>query len=843
MTSAIHPLLRIALLACPAEFRSHYAADLAHDLDRTRAQPLPLVPTCLNVAWTGVRLHAENVWRDLAFALRLVRKNPLFAAMVVLAIAVAVASNTAAAGVLHGVLLRPLPFQQPDRLVFAGLSRTSPYNLSYLDAADVQRAAHSFSMFALEGYSSKTMSGRGPSQELSGRIVSASYFRVLGVRPELGRFFDSRDGARRIVISDALWRERFGASPAVLGKSITLDALDYTIVGVAPPQLRDPAPTGITPHAYWLPIDPAESSNRQRGWFQYAGIARLRDGVSVARAQADLDRVASVLVRTYPANHVGVSGASVTPMLSRIVGPVQTMLWLLYGCAVVVLLVACANIANLQLVRAAVRERELGIRASLGATRARIIRQLFTETMLLATVGGVAGVALAWAALEAFSSAGSTFLPRWEDVRIDGTVLAYSVALVVAIAIATGVLPGLLQRGGGPRRRAAKTLRSGLVAAEVGLACALLVYAFLLARSFFTLTHVPLGFDTQNLYGVTIYGTALPKYRQAAGILELARRAGAGIERIPGVRAQSGVWSLPFEGFPSTGVTIAGTNVTHDSELQAIAPQYFRALGAPIVEGRAFAPSDRASSLPVVIVSVKFARAFFGTTHVLGKRVTPGFCINCSTPPPRTIVGVAADVRDSFVSPYTPMLYLPLTQAPALNAFLVRTSGRNAGLAGAVARVFARVDPQLPRPEVQSFDEVIADNTAQARGSALLFLVLGAIALILSVAGIYAVTAYSVAQRTHEFGIARAVGARSAHVLRDVLARALMQSGAGVLAGIVLAAACAPLIAGLLFQTSPLDGPTFFVVAAVLVAASLLAAGVPAVRAVRVNPAEALRYE
>ena len=836
-------IVDLALLFCPREFRDGYRRDFK----------AATAADAFNLAWTGVALRFETLARDAIFALRSLAKVPMYTMVVVLAIALAIGANVAAASVLEGVILKPLAYPSPQQLVLVGLSETADYGLSYPDAVDVGRENSTLGPLGLATFSLKTLTAAGRAASLRGRVVNDAYLHVLGVGPQLGRYFTKSDyGTKNIVIGDAVWRTYYHADPRVLGKAIRLDGAAYTIVGVAPASFRDPGARALTQNSYWMPLDPRSSANTQRGWFQYLGIARLRPGVSIDAARADVNRVARQIVQRYPQNHAGFQKSSVTPVLQRIVGPVQSLLWLLYGAVAIVLLIACANVANLQLVRAANRERELVVRSALGATRTRILAQLSMEAFVLAAAGGIAGIAFGWACLRWFGVIASRMLPRWESVGLDLTVLAYAVCLILITSALTGMLPAYLQRrdlagvlksaGRSDERAGPKRTRSALVVCEVGLAAALLISALLLVRSYAVLTAVPIGFDATNLYAATISGLTLPRYQSNDAVIALTNAATAALETVPGVTRVAAAWTGPFRGAPSSDVTAPARNQTATSELGSIGSAYFSTLNVPLLKGRPFDERDRLTSQPVAIVSAAFARRFFGTTDVVGQQVRPSFSIG-NTPPLRTIVGVAGDVRDSFRAPYQPMLYVPIAQAPQTTVFLFRTNGHNADLAPAVQAAFARVAPDLPAPEVTSYAQILSEDAAQSQAGAMLFGALALIALVLAVAGIYAVTAYSVAQRTHELGIQRAIGAQNATIMRNVIRGALVQCVIGIAFGVVVAGLAGRYLAQLLYGTSPLEPQAFAAVVVLLVLCTLLAALVPALRAVRVDPVVALRYE
>ncbi len=855
----MHPFLRFALLFCPADYRRGYAYSIASDV---RARGLHPLAAATDVMCAGIRMHVEFVARDLAYALRTLRGAPLYTAVAILAISLAIGANVAVASVLEGVLFRSLPYPSPQQLVFVSQNPLIESDFSQPNIQDVRAQNRTLSELGASGFDfPETMTGRGRAVSLKGLLVDGYYFAVLGVRPELGRFLDTHDiGSRSVVISDGVWRTYFGADPTVLSRTMVLNGIGYRIVGVALPSIRDPEPSGLVQNQYWLPMDPHSPTASVRGYRIWTGIARLRDGVNATTAQSDLDRIFGTLAHRYPDAFRYVDGAGQTfrtfhggglsALVPRIVGPVRPLLWLLYAAVAMVLLLACANLTNLQLMRLAARQGELAVRAALGASRGRVVTQLVTETALLAIAGGTVGLFVGWIALTLFATADSPPIPRWEEVQIDGAVLWYAIGLVGLTTLLSGLVPALIHRrnlaetlktaGRSDDHGGVKRLRSGLVAVEVALALSLVLSAGLVVQSFSTLTHVDVGFDATDTYVVNFGGLSGLRYQSDAAKLQFERAIRSRLSALPGVTGVSAAWAVPFTGMKVMTAFSLGKEHKPEPDIQthAVGPAYFSSLRIPLVRGRSFTDSDSPHSQRVVIVNADFARTWFGTLDVVGKQMTSSF-IGL----PGRIVGVVGDTRSSYADPIVPEYYLPVSQFPNFDRFVVRTDGHSAGFAKAVDTAFASTDPNLASPDVQSFSGLLARDARKAQESVMLFGVLATIALLLALAGIYAVSAYGVAQRTHEFGIRKAIGAGDGTIVRDVLLRALGQSAVGIALGLGLAAAFSRLMVSILFQTSPLDGRIYSAVAVLLLICAALAALIPAVRAMRVQPAVALRYE
>lgn len=845
-----HPLVRFAIAVCPPDYRREYEQSIIADM-RTRGESPYAVAA--DLCYQGVAMRLESLWRDLAFAARTLSKSRMYAVVAIVAIALAIACNVAVGSVLDGVLLKPLPYPNADRLVNVGFD-IGYGQFSYLDSVDYRAQQTTLERFGISTDDNATFSGAGAPVTVHGSDVDGGYFAVLGARAEIGRLLATSDlGKRNVVISDRLWRKYFNRNAGAVGKTMLLDMHPYRIVGVMPSGFRDISPKGMSALEFWLPIDPRGSVAKQRGYTQYDAWGILRPGVSVSAARADAERLITGIVHRYPAFHDVWNGAVVTRAMDLLVGPVRQMIWLMYAAAIILLIIACANVINLTLVRAAARERELLMRTALGASRGRIAAQLTVEMGLLSVVAGIIGVALRWAALRLFDGVGSSLIPRWEDVHVDLAVLVYVCVLLALTSILTGIAPALARRrdllsglkaaGRSGDSSGAKRLRVGIVIAEIALTLGVITSAGLMLRSFLALTHVDLGFNAKHLYAISLPSLPKAQYPNYDAQLQVVDRAEASVRAIPGVTDAAATTVIPFKGGFVVGTTIPGMHGTFESNGNSVAPGYFGVMGIPLMRGRDFMPSDGPHSQSVTIVNETFARKYFGTLDVVGKRIKPGISSGNTPSEIRTIVGVVADTRNHFADRMEPEFYLPITQLQTLSLIVARTNGANFPVADAVKKAFARVAPSLAAPEVISYDSLFRQDAGRWQASALLFGVLAAVALLLALAGIYAVTAYSVTQRTQEFGIRKAIGAKDASVLGVVISDAFRQAAIGVAIGLLLAAACTRLLEPLLFQTSPFDPLTYAGVVLLIVTCALCAALIPALRATRVQPATALRYE
>lgn len=857
----MHPLLRAALLFCPAEFRRRFGAQISSDQREYRGSSL--IGACGNIIVSGLAMRAEIFARDLGFALRSLAKAPAYTSVAVLAFALAIGANVAVASVLEAVVLRPLPFPQSDRLIFISQGPNLRTQISYRNARDIESRTGTLAGIGLLREDGATLTGFGRPAFVPGWITDGTYFSVLGVHASLGRVLDTRDlSTSNIVVSDRLWRTYLHSDPRAIGKVLHLDGTGYTIVGIMPPGYRDPLPSGLVARDFWVPVDKHSILAGSRVWTGFHGLGRVAPGAPVASAAADIKRVLAADALKFPQDFVGAGGATVVPVLEGMVGSTGTLLWMLYAAVGMVLAIACVNIANLTMARIGARERELVVRNALGAARARILTQLATELAVLAVAGGIIGTGIAYGGLNALRAVFSQVLPRWEGVALDTHVLGYAALLVIVTAAVTGVVPvfarsddmtaALKSAGRGGYRGAGRGLRSGLVIAEVALAVSVVVCAGLVLRSFVALTHVDIGFNPRNLSVVTVtlpykkyYSDPNAAASVSNAVTVFSHRVVNGLRAMPGVESASAAIILPFEwnAYPRA-FTIPGRPDPHATvTTNAIGSRFFGTMQTRLLRGRDFDERDSGSAAPVAIVNASLAMRYFGTLEVLGKSIALTPFVPNVKPVAQTIVGVAEDTRTSYARAPEPQIYVPATQIPLALFYVVRTKNAAFPLAQATSALFAQIDPSVAPPSVESYSDLLSRDAVRSQAAMLLFGILAMLAFMLALAGIYAVTAYSVEQRTQEFGIRQAIGAHGSDVLRDVLRGALLQTVAGIASGLIVAALLGRFLTDLLFQVSPLDPATFGSVIALTVCAVTAASAIPALRAARIQPAAAIRYE
>ncbi|HEY2292395.1 MAG TPA: ABC transporter permease [Thermoanaerobaculia bacterium] len=799
----------------------------------------------------------ESLLQDLRYGLRTLAKNPGFTAAAVLTLGLGIGANTAIFSVVDGVLLSPLAGRDPDRLVmlWESTQNTPRIPLSYPDYLDWRQRAQSFEDIAVySGFDQFTMTGEGDPERVHGGLASGSLFTVFDVKPGSGRLLaprDDRPDAEPVaVITDGFWHRRFAADPQVVGRSILLDGNAYTIVGVLPPSFR------IAGAEVWLPLGRFTHTPRfVRANHGLIGIGRLKPGVTIDRMLADLGAVARQLQRDYPADDAGI-GAGGAPLKEMMVGSIRRPLGVLAAAVGLVLLVACANVANLLLSRAASRQHELALRVAIGAGRRRVVRQLMTESLLLAVAGGVLGLGLAWAGVKLLVALHPANVPRLMDIQVDATVLAFTLGLSVVTGLLFGLAPALhiarsepvlaLQEGG--RRtsggRARRRLATGLTVAEVAMALLLLVVAGLLVRSFARLTGVDPGFEPRHVTAALI---ALPERdypdeaRRRLAFRELLRR----VRALPQARDAALATDLPSSTSWQTQVTFPGRPPAHPGSepfLDAViaSPEHFRTMRIRLLAGRGIEPADAQGQPRVVVVSESVAKRFFGGRGTLGQRIKQGGA--GAEGPWLTIVGIVADVRnDGLRIASRGTMYVPLEQwDPSAAWLMVRSETPLAELLPLLRRETAALDRNLPLADVTTLDDALDESVAQERLAMLMLGIFAALALMLAAVGIYGLIAYSVAQRAQEIGVRIALGARRADVLGLVVGQAMRLTLLGIILGAVAALGSGRLIASLLFEVEPGD-PSVLAGAALLVAAvALLAAGLPALRAAQTEPRAAL---
>lgn len=804
----------------------------------------------------------EELRQDLRFALRQMRRAPLVTSLVVLMLALGIGANTAVFSVVNAVLLEPLPYPEPDRLVrlYEKTPQGDRFSVSAPNFLDFRRDNRTLAGLAAMLFPERQFTSAGHGEPVSFRGVqcTASLFDVLGLRPLLGRTFlpdEERRGApsRVIIISDRLWKSRFGSDPGIVGRVLDLNDVSWTVVGVVHVELR--LLDGVEA---WVPFAP--DPEFPRGDHRLEVVGRLAPGVTLGQARADLGRVAARLGKAYPDSNRG-WGVELLSFPEWLVSPHVRRLTLVPMLAVgLLLLLASANVSNLLIARATSRSREVGVQAALGAGRARIIRQLLTESLALAGLGAGAGLALAYWVLPAMQRLYPDALPRFEQARLDGRVLLFTVVVGLGVGVAAGLAPAwqvtrgdlfrVLKEGFSGSGNAGHRLRSGLVVAEVALAMILLVGAGLLTRSFRRLSAVNLGFDARHVVAAPL---TLPEERYAQMAPETARFYRAILERIraiPGVEAAGASIVNPLRGpRPANQVGPEHSRDRGDFvpiQWRTVTPSYFRAMQIPVLAGRGFVETDRippggALKEPVAVVSVGLARRLWGTDDPVGRRLQwgqPGGSV-------LRVVGVVSDVNDVALGPEPPpMVYVSHDQVAWPHMTLLIRSRQDAGLlAPAIRRAVAEVDPLVPVPSVVPLEASVAQVLAGPRLNFQLSGAFALLALVMASLGLYGVMSYSISRRSREIGVRMALGARPRGLITLVLRQGSRLIGAGMAVGIAGAVALTRFLGSVLYETRPTDVATFFATAAVLSAVSLLACGLPALRAARIDPVETLRAE
>jgi predicted permease len=804
--------------------------------------------------------YVSDLLNDLRIAARVLRRGPAFALTAIVCVALGVAATTTIFSAVHGVLLRPLPYRDADRLVAVYAQWPSHnahgVNISYPDYVSWRDDSHTIDGLAIWTWTSHALSGAGGEAErVDGAAVAASLFPTLGVRPFLGRPFVAAEEVpgrdREVILGYALWQRRYGGDRSIVGRKITVDARPYEVVGVMPPGFSFPQRGEI-----WVPFAPEEWM-RGRGNRGIAGaIGRLKPGVTLEQARADLATISARLEKAYPDDNVGWAAEAIS-LREDLVGDLRKPLLVFLGAAGLVLLIACANVANLMLARGAARQRELAVRAAIGAGGGRLVRQILTESLLLAAVGGALGAALAVGGVALLRGMAPERIPFYVTLRLDPTALAFAVlaSLVTGVAFggvaatrAAGVdMNASLRdgaRGAGPGV-ARSRLRGALVVAEVALSLVLMIGAGLLIRSYRALEGTDLGFNER---GVLMARVSLPdaKYPQRARRIAFYEALLARVAALPGVTAVGSAQGIPFSGWDvQGGMTIEAKPTARRGEemntlYQWVDPGFFRALGVPLVRGRALSESDRDTTARVGVINETFARRAFPGEDPVGHRVRMGEDSWV------TIVGVVGDYHHfRLPEPVGPAIYYPYALGPTYTQTLtIRTSLADPlALAPAVRAAVQALDPDVPLYQVLTLSQQVSRSLWRQRMQGQVLGAFAALALTLAVAGIYGVVSYAVAQRTRELGVRMAIGASRRQVHRLVLVEAARLALAGVAVGLIGALALSRVVASLLYQVNAVDPVTFVAVPALLCAVALLASWAPARRATRVDPLIAMRAE
>jgi putative ABC transport system permease protein len=797
---------------------------------------------------------------DLRYAWRLAWQRPAFSVTVVLTLALGIGATTTVFTVVNALLLRPLPYYDPDRLVLlSGVNANGVQtSMSPRDFLDITPAAPSIAAAAAYSSEQSNLTDRGEPERVDTAVVSWNFFDVIGAPPQIGRGFTRDEGEagrhRVVVISDRLWRRRFGGDPEIVGRSALVDGRPFTIVGVAPPTLTYPArpavwrPLVFTPHE----VDPSQRGAR---WIQV--VARLRRETSVEQARTEVRTVAARLASEFPRTHRGRS-ASVTPLQDFMVRRTRPGLMALFGAVALVLLIACANVANLLLVRSSSREVEMAIRTALGATRPRIVRQCLVENLLFTAVSALAGIAIAfWTTRTALARLPAA-LPRADEIRVDLVVVGFAIAVAVVLAIALAIIAALNAGRGAaaamsavrstPRR--ARALRRTFVVAQVAMALVLLTGAGLFVKSLWRLYQVAPGFDPSHVltFSITLPSAAYP---DPSAVARAVQRMTDDLNARSGVVSASGIFGLPLTDDFSAGSSFEriGRRTDPDNEpttaMRIATPGYFRALGMTVKAGRDFSSRDTLSSPGVAVINEAAARKYWPGESPVGSMIRLHAGVAGVPQTPREIVGVVGDVRyDGLDIEAQAEVYIPHAQHPVDSLVMaVRTTADPHGFVADARAVVRALDPNLPLAGIATMEEVVAASVAGRRYSLVLLAVFAGCALLLASIGIYGVLAFTVGQRTREIGVRMAMGAARGHVMRLVVGEGLGLVLGGLAIGVAGTVAAARAVRGLLYDVEPFDPSTLALVGALLVLIALAASYLPARRAAGVDPVTALRHE
>ena len=813
----------------------------------------------------------ETFLQDVRYGARVLAKHKAFTAVAVLTLALGIGANTAIFSVVNELLLRPMPYRDAERVVMLwevtpGGRRQNTTSRANFRAWREQ--GQSFESVAAFSDQRLNLTGAGEPEEVSVQLATPDLFKVLGVEPIHGRVLTEEDGraaSAGVVLSNGFWKRRFGGDPQLVGKPITLNGNPFNVVGIMPPSfqwyIRQRSGTG-RPAEMWivLPMPPPSGAGaNERGRFLVA-VGRLKPGVPVEQAAAEMKTIHARLEQDSPFNK-GYT-AEVVPLREQLFGNVRPALLVLLGAVGLVLLIACANVANLLLSRVAAREKEIALRTALGARRTRVIRQLLTESLLLSLLGSAVGLLVAWWGIGALVAISPRDLVNLQNVGINFTVLGWTLGISILTGIIFGIAPALeatrvnlndaLKEGGGKGAEGqgsrSRRLRGALVIAEVALALMLLASAGLLVKSFLRLQKINTGFETENVLTMVLRLPAA-KYKEDAQYVSFFRQALERIRALPGVREAGMVNFLPLYGGlgSATGFTVEGRPAPPPGEgpstnVRVADGGYFRALGIPIIRGRNFTEAEDSEARGVVLVSETFARKYFPGEDPLGQRIRVAMA---EDPPPLEIIGVVGDVRyDSLTDEAEPTVYEPHPELTyPFMTLAIRTVGDTTSLTPAVRREISSMDPDQPISDVRTMEQVMADTVGRQRFNTLLLGIFAGLATLLAAVGIFGVMNYSVTLRTREIGLRMALGAQPGRVLMLVLRQGLLLTLIGIAVGLAGALALTRVMSGLLFGVGATDPTTFAAIVILLGVVSLIACYIPARRATRVDPLTALKYE
>jgi predicted permease len=793
---------------------------------------------------------------DVRYALRMMSRRPSFAVAVVSVLALAIGASTAIFSLVNAVLLRPLPFEEPERLVriFTRTPGGRLFELSPGKFYDWQRDAQSFegmAMYQCCGFRELALTGTGAARTLHATAVSAGFFEIVRVRPALGRVFrqeeDTPGGKHVVVLSDRFWRTGFGGSPDVIGRTVKLSDEAYTIVGVMPATASVASWTGMASDV-WVPLALTDEQRADRGNHNRYGVARLKKGMELTQARAEMDAISARLAREFPKSDDR-WGAVVIPMQEEIVGNSRTMLLMLLGAVGLVLLIACANVGNLLFTRALGRRKEIAIRSALGAGRGRVFRQLLAEALLLAGAGGALGLLLAHGVLIAASPLLASQVPRAEEISIDGRVLLFAVGLSVLTGMLAGTLPAVragrtdlndaLKEGGRGNGAVGVGTRRVLIVCEVALSLVLLMGAGVMIQSLLALRYGDTGFDSNNVLtmNVRLVDARYPSPTQRSSFFDAALQR---LRALPGVEAAGTIDDLPLKEGSSQTLDLEGYPPQRDQvavQVRQVTPGYVRAMGIQVLRGRDVVESDA----EVLLVSADAAKLYWGADDPIGRRATlPAL----SKTVLRQVVGIVGDVKQrSLIEATTPTVYFCNREPYGRATFVLRTSVPPGTLAQPAVAAIRAIDPEQPVGEIRTMVQVLDGRLTSQRFSALLLGVFAGVALMLAAVGIFSVLSYIVRGRSREIGIRIALGARGADVVRLVIVEGMSPALAGIAAGTIAALASGKVMKTLVFGVSASDSLTLAAVAATLALVALTSCLVPAYRALRLDPVKALRAD
>ncbi len=811
----------------------------------------------------------RNLISDLRQSLRTLRRNPAFAIGAILVLALGIGANTAIFSIVNAAMLRPLPFADPDRLVqlwhvppaksFPGIDLFSVSPANYLDW---KAQSTSFDSMSIYGFRGLTFGGTDHPELIQASAVPPDFFTVLRAQPLLGRTFtrdDDHPNPRTILLSYKLWRDRFASDPGIVGRDITVDSQSFTVVGVMPERFRMPDFAKA-----WVPLGWTDADRAVRGNHNYNVIARLKPQITIDQAKSDLAAISTRLEQQYPEDDKG-WGATAIPLREQMIGDVRTALLVLLGAVAFVLLIACANVANLVLAKTLARGKEMAIRSALGAGRMVLLRHILVETLLLSVIGGLLGLVLARAVIALSVKLLADRLPAFMEVTLDAQVLAYTLLLSVAAGVLAGLFPSLrfsrvdlneaLKQGTRGGSEAGGKARNVLVVAEVALSLVLLIGAGLMIRTLWQLRDVRPGFDSSNVLTMSV---AIPHGRFAtpSGEINFFHDVLQRVKTLPGVEEAGAIDSLPLDGggshqpFSIEGRPVLPMADQPEVDVRLISTGYLRTMHVPVIRGRDFEESDAAGRPGVVLISDALAHRFFPNEDPIGKHLTLTFFADA----PREIVGIVGNVKTDQLDETRPVdtIYMAANQlgpstGEAWDSFglslAVRTKSDPHAAANAVAGAIHEFGPDIPVSNVLSMDDLIAQSMSPQRFNMMLLAAFAGLALLLAAVGIYGVLSYTVRRRVREIGIRMALGASQSDILRLVVGDGMKPILIGVALGVVAAIALSRLVASLLFGVPPTDPLTFAVVATLLVIVGIAANTVPAYRATKVEPTQTLREE